>query len=165
MFLALWDEFGPSRWKKPRPSQLAQARPAVVEEPVPMALPVPEARPEPAPPAPFAQTPVAAAPVLPPPRRIGTASHLRSLTYQERLQVLLGQLSALMDSKDEDDWTINPAYHPEVNAYIEKHGNFPQFVTRARALQKNRAPYYSKMVVPGPRRKTILANGRTTLVH
>ena len=166
MFLALWDEFfGSDRSRKLRPSQLAQAAPAVVEEPVPMALPVPEDQPEPAPMASFAEAPAVAAPVLPPPRRFGTASHLRKLTYQERLQVLLGQLSALMDSKDEDDWTINPAYHPEVNAYIEKHGNFPQFVSHARALQKNRAPYYSKMVVPGPRRKTILANGRTTLIH
>lgn len=121
---------------------------------IPVAEPVPEA-------VPVAQL------VEPgsPPRRIGTASHLRALTLQERLQVLLGQLSALMDSKDEDDWTINPAYHPEVNAYIQKHANFPQFVARARALQKNRAPYYGKMVVPGPRRKTILATGRTTEVR
>ena len=153
MFLALWSEFGPHRWRKQRPSQLAQGLPAPRQEIVPMALMVPEA-------IPVAEVVESSTP----PRRIGTASHLRALTLQERLQVLLGQLSALMDSKDEDDWTINPAYHPDVNAYIQKHANFPQFVRRARSLQKNRAPYYCKMVVPGLRRKTILATGRTTEV-
>ncbi len=158
MFLALWDEFGPHRWKKQRPSQLAVGKipshHGTARRPMPVAegLPVPEAIPV----AEIVEAP------SPPPRRIGTASHLRSLTMQERLQVLLGQLSALMDSKDEEDWTINPAYHAEVNAYIEKHVNFSQFVAKARSLQQNRAPYYGKMVVPGVKRKTILASGRST---
>jgi hypothetical protein len=78
------------------------------------------------------------------------------------VQVLLGQLSALMDSRDEQDWIINPAYHPEVNTFIEQHRDYPHFYAKARALQRNRAPYYARMVVPGPRRKTILALGRTT---
>lgn len=158
MLLSLWSEFGPHRWKKQRPSQLALGKApshhGTVSRPQPIAeaIPIPEA------------IPVAeiVEPPSPPLRRIGTASHLRSLTLQERLQVLLGQLSALMDAKDEEDWTINPAYHPEVNAYIEKHASFAQFVTKARSLQKNRAPYYGKMVVPGVRRKTILASGRST---
>jgi hypothetical protein len=158
VFLALWDEFGPHRWKKQRSSQLVVGkRPShhgTAPRPVPMAESVPVA--EAIPVAEIVDAPP------PPPRRIGTASHLRSLTVQERLQVLLGQLSAIMDSKDEEDWTINPAYHPEVNAYIEQHANFPQFVARARSLQKNRAPYYGKMVVPGVKRKTILATGRST---
>jgi hypothetical protein len=78
---------------------------------------------------------------------------------------LMGQLSALMDSLDGPDWTINPAYHPDVNAYILKHaGSHNQFVTKARALQRNRAPYYGKMVVPGEKRKTILTMGRATVV-
>ncbi len=158
MFLALWDEFGPHRWKKQRPSQLAAGKAPSHHGTVPRPLPVAECVPVPE------AIPVAEVvePPSPPPRRIGTASHLRSLTLQERIQVLLGQLSALMDSRDEEDWTINPAFHPEVNAYIETHANFPQFITRARALQKNRAPYYGKMVVPGVRRKTILATGRCT---
>jgi hypothetical protein len=158
VLLALWSEFGPGKWKKQRPSQLAQAQPVPRRElvPVAQAVAVPVHRAE------VVEQPIGSDS---PPRRIGTASHLRSLTLQERLQVLLGQVSALMDARDEDDWTINPAYHPDVNAYIEKHANFPQFVTRARALQKNRAPYYGKMVVPGPRRKTILSLGRTTVVE
>jgi len=100
----------------------------------------------------------------PPVRRIGTPSHLRSLTPQERLLCLLGQLSALMDSKDGVDWTINPAYDPEVMAFIDKHSNHTQFVNHARALQRNRAPFYGKTVVAGPRRKTILSMARTTVV-
>lgn len=104
-------------------------------------------------------------PVLPPGvRRHGSASHLRALTPQEVIHVLMGQLSALMDSKDGPDWTINPAFHPEVNAFIARHAGSPQFVNKARALQKNRAPYYAKMVVPGAKRKTILSLGRHTAV-
>jgi hypothetical protein len=158
VLLALWDEFGPHRWKKQRPSQLAVGKApshhGTAPRPVPLTGGIPMAE----------AVPVAeiVEPSPAPQRRIGTASHLRSLTLQERLQVLLGQLSAIMDSKDEEDWTINPAFHPEVNAYIEKHASFVQFVTKARALQKNRAPYYGKMVVPGVKRKTILATGRST---
>jgi hypothetical protein len=163
VLLALWSEFGPQRWKKKHPSQLAIGKSPSHHgtAPVPMALPADGSVPmaEGIPVAEVVEAPSA------PPRRIGTASHLRSLTLQERLQVLLGQLSALMDSKDEEDWTVNPAYHPEVNAYIAQYGNFPQFIARARALQKNRAPYYGKMVVPGVRRKTILATGRSTQVE
>lgn len=103
--------------------------------------------------------------VLPPGvRRHGSASHLRALTPQEVMHVLMGQLSALMDSKDGPDWTINPAFHPEVNAFISRHAGNPQFLNKARALQKNRSPYYAKMVVPGVKRKTILSLGRNTAV-
>ncbi|MBL8793699.1 MAG: hypothetical protein JNM56_07335 [Planctomycetia bacterium] len=109
--------------------------------------------------------PVNVRPVLPPGvRRHGSASHLRALTPQEVIHVLIGQLSALMDSKDSADWTINPAFHPEVNAFIARHASNPQFVNKARALQKNRAPYYAKMVVPGVKRQTILNLGRHTAV-
>jgi hypothetical protein len=150
LLLSLWSEFGPRKQRRPaRPAEAAR-----VPEALPVAVPWTEAVP----------TCVPVAELPQPPRRIGTPSHLRSLTPQERLLCLLGQLSALMDSKDDADWTVNPAYHPEVNAYIENHANNQQFVARARALQRNRAPFYGKTVVAGPRRHTILSLGRTTIV-
>jgi len=99
---------------------------------------------------------------LPHAQRGGAIRAVRDLAPQEALLILLGQLSALMDTKDTPDWTINPAYHPAVNAFIAQHAGNRAFVTRARALQKNRAPYYGKTVVAGPRRRTILAGSRTT---
>jgi hypothetical protein len=154
LFLSLWSESGERKRKRQAP--VGETPPVPEAVPVatlwtgniPAAIPVAEV---------VAELPQ-------PPRRIGTPSHLRSLTPQERLLCLLGQLSALMDSKDDADWTINPAYHPDVNAFIDKHANHSQFVTRARALQRNRAPFYGKTVVAGPRRHTILSLGRTTIV-
>jgi hypothetical protein len=88
VLLALWSEFGPHRWKKQRPSQLALGKAPSHHGTVPRAMPADES-------APVAEAvPVAEVVEAPttPARRIGTASHLRSLTLQERLQVLLGQL-------------------------------------------------------------------------
>jgi len=154
LLLSLWSELGQRKRRQRAP--VAEAVP--VAEALPVATPWTEAVP--------ACVPVAevVAELPQPPRRIGTPSHLRSLTPQERLLCLLGQLSALMDSKDDADWTVNPAYHPEVNAFIDKHANNQQFVARAQALQRNRAPFYGKTVVAGPRRHTILSLGRTTIV-
>lgn len=154
MLLSLWSEFGPRKRVRQQPPAQAELR----QEHVPLATPWTEGVP--------AAVPVAevVAELPQPPRRIGTPSHLRSLTPQERLLCLLGQLSALMDSKDDADWTINPAYDPEVNAFIHKYANHSQFVHHARALQRNRAPFYGKTVVAGPRRQTILTMGRTTIV-
>ena len=178
MFLGLLSEFWP--WKrKPnsanrhKPSQLQRAQPAV-----PVAIPVAQLVDD-IPVAQLVDDRSLAAFVRSPPasktvgepaharlvRRLGSLSHLRALTPQEMLLFLLGQFSALMDSKDTPDWTINPAYHPEVNAFIEKHKNNRTFVAKARALQKNRAPFYGKTVVAGPVRKTILATGRGTMLN
>ena len=44
-----------------------------------------------------------------------------------------------------DDWKVNPAFHPEVNAFIQKHSNNVGFVQKAQALQRNRAQYFAKM--------------------
>jgi hypothetical protein len=186
LLLSFWSEFGPRRQRRDNNSLVdarqgkksfhgTQAIPvaeilASTSSPtdVPMAIPVVEvpvgqtARPATAQPV---ATPSPTPPQVPLPpgvRRFGSASHLRQLSPLEGLLVLLSQLSALMDSKDTQDWTINPAYHPEVNAFIQKHANNAPFVARARALQKNRAPYYGKTVVAGPRRQTILAVGRQT---
>jgi hypothetical protein len=153
LLLSLWSEWGERKRQRRSAKPEAQPRPEAVPVATPWAGEVPVA--------------VAVAEVIElpqPPRRIGTPSHLRSLTPQERMLCLLGQLSALMDSKDDADWTINPAYHPDVNAFIDKHANNSQFVTRARALQRNRAPFYGKTVVAGPRRQTILSLARTTIV-
>jgi hypothetical protein len=172
--------FNGSNQSKPRPSQLTAASPAGqgYVEAVPIAEVIAEAPASQLTTGWFNNIPVAdvvgdrqqamqvnVRPVLPPGvRRHGSASHLRALTPQEVMHVLIGQLSALMDSKDSPDWTINPAFHPEVNAFIARHAGSPQFVSKARALQKNRAPYYAKMVVPGVKRKTILSLGRNTAV-
>jgi len=160
--LSLLSELTQPRARAKPPVSRLQPPPAgdAVPRALPAALPVARSVEAPAPRA------ATAKPVLvpPAPRRLGTASHLRSLTPQEVLLCLMGQLSALMDSLDGPDWTINPAYHPDVNAFIQKHGGNLHFVTKARALQRNRAPYYGKMVVPGEKRKTILSMGRATVV-
>jgi hypothetical protein len=103
-------------------------------------------------------------PLPPGVRRLGSESYFRALTPHEILLFLLGQISLLMDSKDTPDWTINPAYHPDVDAFIQKHANNKVFVAKARALQRNRAPFYGKTVVSGVRRKTIMNLGRATVL-
>ena len=61
------------------------------------------------------------------------------------LRSLEATLSALMDDKDMPGWEVNPAYHPDVEAFIEEHSNNSMFVKKARALQENRASYYEAM--------------------
>lgn len=165
MLLSLLSELAQPRTKsKPTTSRIQPPPADAVPRAIPAAQPihgvtlVTNAAPRPA------TTPSKPVPAPVAVRRLGTASHLRSLTPQEVLLVLMSQLSALMDSHDGPDWTINPAYHPDVNAYIEKHANNHLFATKARALQRNRAPYYGKMVVPGEKRKTILSMGRATII-
>ena len=50
-----------------------------------------------------------------------------------------------MDAKATADWKVNPAFHPEVNAFIEQHANNSGFVQKARGLQQNRAKFYAKV--------------------
>jgi hypothetical protein len=63
----------------------------------------------------------------------------------EQLLALEGQLSRLMDEHDTPNWTINPANHPDVNAFIQGHAGDEFFVRKALALQANRAKYYDTM--------------------
>jgi hypothetical protein len=74
--------------------------------------------------------PSAPAPVLPPP---------------ESPRALESKLSGLMDDRDVPGWTINPAHHPDVLAFIREHSDNALFLKRAKALQENRAHYYETM--------------------
>lgn len=67
----------------------------------------------------------------------------KDLSPQEGLRFLEGQLSALIDSKDVTDWKVNPAFDPDVMAFIQKHANNVGFVQKAQALQRNRAKYFA----------------------
>jgi hypothetical protein len=64
---------------------------------------------------------------------------------RDDLRTLESRLSALMDDHDTPGWDVNPAHHPEVEAFIEEHSNNAMFVKKARALQENRASYYEAM--------------------
>ena len=150
MFLAICSEFGLGNRKAKPAVRSLRVQPEAKHNAVPVAIPVAEV--------------VANLPLPAGVRRLGSLSHLRALTPQEVMLFLMGQLSALMDSKDTPDWTINPAYHPDVNAFIKLHASNTAFVAKARALQRNRAPFYGKTVVAGVRRKTILSMGRATVV-
>jgi hypothetical protein len=50
-----------------------------------------------------------------------------------------------MDDFDTPGWTVNPAFHPEVNAFIHQHEKNAAFVKKARALQQNRCSYYNEI--------------------
>ena len=67
----------------------------------------------------------------------------RELSQEESLRFLESQVSALMDSKDVPDWKVNPAFHPDVMAFIQKHANNVGFVHKAQNLQRNRAKYFA----------------------
>jgi hypothetical protein len=56
---------------------------------------------------------------------------------------LISSLSALIDAKDLPGWTVNPAFNPEVQAFIQKHASNAAFLKKAQALQQNRASYFS----------------------
>lgn len=61
------------------------------------------------------------------------------------LRSLESKLSCLMDDMDVPGWTVNPAFRSEVEAFIEAHSSNPVFVKKARALQENRAHYFTTM--------------------
>lgn len=73
------------------------------------------------------------------------AEEPRQVTAWEALRAFESELSNLMDKVATKDWKVNPAFHPEVNAFIQKHSNNSGFVQKARGLQQNRAKYYAKM--------------------
>jgi hypothetical protein len=63
----------------------------------------------------------------------------------DSVRTLESKLSALMDEHDTPGWTVNPAMHPDVMAFIEDHSANTAFMKRAKALQENRASYYATM--------------------
>src|SRR5262249_24266084 len=67
----------------------------------------------------------------------------RDLSREETLKFLEGQVSALMDSKDVPGWKVNPAFHPDVIAFIQKNASNIGFVQKAQGLQRNRAKYFA----------------------
>lgn len=69
----------------------------------------------------------------------------KDLSREETLKHLEAQVSALIDSKDVPDWKVNPAFHPDIMAFIQKHANNVGFVQKAQALQRNRAKYFATM--------------------
>jgi len=98
-----------------------------------------------------------------------TAASLdRRQSPQHFLRLLEAHLSALIDAKDTPDWTINPAYHPDVNEFIQTFAHNSVFLQRARSLQQNRAQYFVKVRAQTqrpPARPTVLSAGRATVVQ
>ena len=89
--------------------------------------------------------PAAAPPAAPPTGLAWQPENKASLSPKEYLRALESKVSALMDDHDTPGWKVNPAYHPEVNAFIDSHADQPTFVKSARSLQQNRAKYYATM--------------------
>ncbi len=56
---------------------------------------------------------------------------------------LVSKLSALIDAKEVPGWTVNPAFDPEVQAFIQAHAGNSLFLRKAQALQQNRARYFA----------------------
>ncbi len=88
----------------------------------------------------------------------------QGLTAAQTLRHLESLLSSLMDTMAFDGWTINPAYHPRVSAFIQQHSNNSMFSARAESLRRNRAAYYAKTLAGHATRQTVLARSRGTVV-
>lgn len=82
--------------------------------------------------------------------------------HREHLQFLESWLSQLMDSKDEPGWRVNPAYHPEVTAFIRTNAYHSIFHRKALALQKNRASYYARTCTRQAQKPTRLGGAKHT---
>ena len=93
------------------------------------------------------------------------ASQLRRQNPEHFVRLLEAHLSALIDSRDTPGWKVNPAYHPDVNAFIQAYSNNSGFVKRARALQKNRADFYARAVAATASRPTALHGARDTVLQ
>jgi hypothetical protein len=65
------------------------------------------------------------------------------LTPHEYVRALESKLSALIDEKDVPGWTVNPAFDPEVTAFIQSHVMNVAFLKKAQSLQQNRASYFA----------------------
>lgn len=66
-----------------------------------------------------------------------------ALTPEEYLRALESKLSAIIDELTVPDWKVNPAFDPEVSAFIQSHAGNAAFFKRAQALQQNRASYFA----------------------
>jgi hypothetical protein len=67
----------------------------------------------------------------------------QALTPEEYVRALESKLSALIDEKDVPGWTVNPAFDPEVNAFIQSHAQNAAFLKKAQTMQQNRASYFT----------------------
>jgi hypothetical protein len=65
------------------------------------------------------------------------------LMPEDYVRALESKLSALIDDKDVPGWTVNPAFDPEVNAFIQSHAHNAAFLKKAQSLQQNRARYFA----------------------
>lgn len=89
-----------------------------------------------------------AAPAPPPPPApspVWEPANQTELDPQEYVRALESKLSALMDDHDTPDWKVNPAFHPEVTAFIQSHANNAAFLKKAQSMQQNRAKYFATM--------------------
>ncbi len=68
-----------------------------------------------------------------------------ALSAMEYVRALESHLSCLMDDMDIPGWKVNPAFHPDVNAFIQAHAENEAFLKKAQALQQNRAKYFATM--------------------
>jgi len=66
-----------------------------------------------------------------------------TLTPEEYVRALEGKLSAIIDDKHVPGWQVNPAFDPEVSAFIQSHAHNAAFLKKAQALQQNRASYFA----------------------
>jgi hypothetical protein len=73
-----------------------------------------------------------------------------ALTPEEYVRALESKLSALIDAKDLPGWTVNPAFDPEVAAFIQSHAQNAAFLKKAQAMQQNRASYFAAARAQGP---------------
>jgi hypothetical protein len=110
-----------------------------------IALAEPPPDPLPPPPAPL--------PLSVPSGPVWEPENKESLSANEYVRVLESKLSSLMDDCDTADWKVNPAFHPEVTAFIQGHADNATFLKRAQSLQQNRAKYYATMRAQG--KKTV----------
>jgi hypothetical protein len=75
------------------------------------------------------------------------------LTPEEYVRALEVKLSALIDAKDLPGWTVNPAFDPEVAAFIQSHALNAAFLKKAQTMQQNRASYFAAARAQGPNPK------------
>jgi len=75
----------------------------------------------------------------------------------EHVGTLISKLSALIDSKHVPGWSVNPAFDPEVNRFIQSHAGNAAFLQKAQALQQNRASYFvaARVRESQPKRKRV----------
>ncbi|MBY0523377.1 MAG: hypothetical protein K2R98_08255 [Gemmataceae bacterium] len=83
---------------------------------------------------------------------------------QQFVLFLENHLTALIDSKDVPGWRVNPAYHPEVTAFIFSNRHNVPFLDKAQALQQERGEYYARKCTQGTVRRTVVDEARHTVL-